>query len=984
MKMFLYVRSFPQRALSVARQVMEEDEGFRGRVAAAATEENVGAAALEWLNRSGAIAADSEDDSGDADVAAEATDIDTDAGEPVTKEAIRSELEELKSLVGQLSEERQAVDSEVEGLSGRLETSEIDSGLSNLVPDAEPLAALRTETIPGPGSSSLTSQVRGLHSDLKQARLERDHAQEAKELAILEHAELAEELEDLRVLAGEAQVQLRDLESRIDTVSSEKELLAGEKERLAAEKELLATQKSQIEAEHSALSSDHDALAAQVEASKLKLEAAEADLVRLNANVEAARSDAGASVADLQAAVSARAAMESHVDALGGAHAKARAEIERVNAALADKNATDRQKIDTLRVALASVTAERDALQAKLETVRATVSSLQGEMAKLDTNVNDAESVASVLGERMAELQSSVDAVPGNEIATSDLAEFDAPEAPIAVAPAVVADSFATAPTEETLIEPDIEAVVVDDASVEDAPVVDDVVADVAVDVAVEDSAAEEVVVADAPIDEPAAEITSEDATSEEAETVDSETVDAPVETAAEEVAVEEAPAHETVTEAFEPIVSDVAVEEAVDSPAEIVEDAIDSDVDSMVHVETPDVVDPAEPFAVGSYETGETAGVSPLVLSDTTGDDFTAGLLDPEVPDTPELPNAAPIEDATPSIEASDVPDALKGAVESGGPSAADLAVAASFEAVSEETPGIRFGEAQVDTASEVTEEEDIDEVHALVAETVASFEPTESDNLPGSAVPAEDVQPAEPTERGGLSSLFSSFSRNSGDDAGSETAVAESQSDDGGGSTGLLASAGIAAAGVAAGAVGAVTSRTDEDAAAVVDDSATAGGSVAVEEAVVTRTPVEVPSEVIGDSLAVARHVVSTEDIVLLVDGDPVAAMGWPSVDRVEQRRNLVHYLNVMAGNTGAAPDVLLDRDLGVDRLPDSRSVRVRTTNEGGSVAAQIIGLIDTYPREWPVAVITDNSDLAAEAAMKGANVLDNGQLLDLFIAP
>jgi hypothetical protein len=128
----------------------------------------------------------------------------------------------------------------------------------------------------------------------------------------------------------------------------------------------------------------------------------------------------------------------------------------------------------------------------------------------------------------------------------------------------------------------------------------------------------------------------------------------------------------------------------------------------------------------------------------------------------------------------------------------------------------------------------------------------------------------------------------------------------------------------------------------------------------------------------------VVHTEDVVLLIDGDPVAAMGWPSVDRVEQRRNLVHYLSVMAGTSGAAPDVLLDRDYGVDRLPDSRSVRVRVTNEGGSVSAQMVSLIDSYPNEWPVVVVTDNMDLAAEAAMKGATLLEGGQLLDLFISP
>ena len=59
------------------------------------------------------------------------------------------------------------------------------------------------------------------------------------------------------------------------------------------------------------------------------------------------------------------------------------------------------------------------------------------------------------------------------------------------------------------------------------------------------------------------------------------------------------------------------------------------------------------------------------------------------------------------------------------------------------------------------------------------------------------------------------------------------------------------------------------------------------------------------------------------------------------------------------------------------------MRVTNEEGSVAAQVTRLIDTYPNEWPVVVVTDNMDLASEVAMKGATILDNGQLLDLFIA-
>ncbi|MBT8240221.1 MAG: hypothetical protein KJN63_03240, partial [Acidimicrobiia bacterium] len=467
MRMFLYVRQYPQRALTVARQVLADEPEFRNRVAAAATIENVGEAGLAWLQGDGSLPGPVDDgtfdygnvddgttDSGtvddggvedgeldgsdDPDASAQdqgqssdtpATEADRDAHQPVTKETIRSEMDELKNLVGQLSQERAAVDSEVEELANRLKESEQTSGLGSALSEA-----VASDSVVR-GSASLTAQIRGLHADLKQARSDRDHAQEAKELAILEHAELAEELENLRNLASSAQVQLAELESKVRDVSTEKDQLASEKDQLSAERQALANDKDSLSAEVSTAE-------ARLADSEAKLTNATADLESLTAELEELRSSTGASVHELQAAVAARAAMEGHVEALGGAHAKARAEMERVDTALVDKNTSDAQKIETLKVALASVTSERDALQTKLDVVRATVSSLQGEMVKLESNFGDAESVASVLSERMDELQSSVDALPAQSTIEVDLDAFDTPEMPpLAASPAPVIDS---------------------------------------------------------------------------------------------------------------------------------------------------------------------------------------------------------------------------------------------------------------------------------------------------------------------------------------------------------------------------------------------------------------------------------------------------------------------------------------------------------------------------------------------------------------
>ena len=98
------MRQYPQRALTVARQVLTDNPEFRARVASAATVDNVGEQALQWLHGQGPWPEDQDEQSeqeptasGDESESDESSDIDHDA--PVTKETIRSEMDELKNLV---------------------------------------------------------------------------------------------------------------------------------------------------------------------------------------------------------------------------------------------------------------------------------------------------------------------------------------------------------------------------------------------------------------------------------------------------------------------------------------------------------------------------------------------------------------------------------------------------------------------------------------------------------------------------------------------------------------------------------------------------------------------------------------------------------------------------------------------------------------------------------------------------------------------
>ncbi len=146
--------------------------------------------------------------------------------------------------------------------------------------------------------------------------------------------------------------------------------------------------------------------------------------------------------------------------------------------------------------------------------------------------------------------------------------------------------------------------------------------------------------------------------------------------------------------------------------------------------------------------------------------------------------------------------------------------------------------------------------------------------------------------------------------------------------------------------------------------------------------RRQIDIPVE-LDDEIELARHVVSSPDVVLLVDGDSVAKMGWPSLPVAQQRDALVSYLADLSSSTGASPDVVFDGRIGEEEsLPASRAVRIRLSTPPTEPAAALDELVDAYPEQWPIAVVTDDDELARSARDRGAAVLNNGQLLDLFI--
>ena len=252
--------------------------------------------------------------------------------------------------------------------------------------------------------------------------------------------------------------------------------------------------------------------------------------------------------------------------------------------------------------------------------------------------------------------------------------------------------------------------------------------------------------------------------------------------------------------------------------------------------------------------------------------------------------------------------------------------------------------------------DDEDLDEISNLISRTVTDFEPVDADA--DTATGTDDVDAA-----GGPKGLF-------GDD---QPAVRTS---------GPLPPSVFGDDGTDPGVLGAVfdIGTTDDGQEAPADPFAAAEPAGDGES---QRRQITVPDELADDEVEMARFVVSSPDVVLLVDGDSVAKMGWPSLPIAQQRDALVSYLADLAATSGAAPDVVFDGRIGEDeQLPSSRAVRIRLSTPPSEPAAALDELVDRYPDQWPVAIVTDDAELGSSAGARGATVLSNGQLLDLFL--
>lgn len=1021
MRSFLYVAQLPKRAISVAQRVIDEDPEFRTRVAARATEANVGSAGYAWLHRT----AGWENYAGGTtssvlpsvppappappvDVVASPSSVDdvppvpappapaavvppsagnpsagnpADPGDANSSAAIEDELTNLRSLVDRLADERKVVSSSVHELESEVEqrrsqSTGLQDELDMLRSDLD--ASRTTEATAVSRASQLEGQLADLQSSSVRLDSERRAAQDRLEQT---EAELVIAQRSLLSTEQALQAAQADLANAEQQLASSQQGLGSIESSLAEKDSTIAEKDAALAAMHAAVA-ERDAALADKEATLGARESAvaslDADLASKNAELSlrsSELSEARERLASIEALVADRDAGLADRDAV---IAERDAGLAERDAALADRDAALAERADALQAkeaaladvtervsALEAVVAERDAMlearDAELATGR---SDLVAKSDELDAANQRLDAVESSLAETRAE----------HDRVASRLVDAEA----VAAQLDVLRDDLSEAQNEREDLRARLE--VAEQARVD----LEDQLS--AVSSQWRDLQVELVQIGEqrATVEHELAQLLEErkQSMTERADLFNDlatrlDRVQAERDLLAAQLAATRSSldgtrlAFEDATETIGSRLGDteaafVDLERANARLAESTENA-SAIVD---HVPTPDagaaVV--AMPDA-GSADIDSGDGELDVVDSGSSGD-----LLDefmaPEIADVDaadaEVVDSAGIDTNTESMDsAGEVIDPF--AVQQDGPGAvafdadptawlpegvtvADTGDAGELGETMEAQGGELADEATAEIDADTT---DVDAMASLSAadlgiDSIAGADSAVADDAPGGAEGDAPVASEEAEQDEAGEDPFASVDL--------ETALT---------TTGLGAEA-------------------DPSSLGVIDDidAATERAEQAVEN---DRCRIEIPEPLLVDPLAVARHVVATDDVVLLVDGDAVAGMGWPSLSTSDRRTALVSYLGDLAADTGAAPDTIFDGAIGDDdALPVSRAVRVRLTASGIEPASALSELVDSYPREWPVAVVTDNPILAADAEGRGASVLNNGQLLDLFIAP
>ncbi len=145
-------------------------------------------------------------------------------------------------------------------------------------------------------------------------------------------------------------------------------------------------------------------------------------------------------------------------------------------------------------------------------------------------------------------------------------------------------------------------------------------------------------------------------------------------------------------------------------------------------------------------------------------------------------------------------------------------------------------------------------------------------------------------------------------------------------------------------------------------------------------SRRPAPMPPGVWDDSPEAAAHLMRLRGVVVLVDGYNVARTAWIGLTPEEERSRLIAALEELHARTGAEVTVVFD---GVQEGapmsgPVSRTVRVRFTAAGVSADDDVRDLVERFPLQRPVVVVSSDREVAEGARARGANAVSSRQFL------
>lgn len=144
----------------------------------------------------------------------------------------------------------------------------------------------------------------------------------------------------------------------------------------------------------------------------------------------------------------------------------------------------------------------------------------------------------------------------------------------------------------------------------------------------------------------------------------------------------------------------------------------------------------------------------------------------------------------------------------------------------------------------------------------------------------------------------------------------------------------------------------------------------------------PITVPATC-STELEQAEFLVNVPNVVLVLSGDPIAAVGWPSVDVAERRGALVYNVARLCSTTSATAQIVFDGNLSGICPPSlyEHNVEVRLSNQPVSSDQAVHELVQTYPKKKPLVLVTNNPALRSVSVGR-VNCIPTEFFLDLFL--